>query len=162
MSIETGADWVYLAIRLLFIGAIYWFISMVVRTSLRELRALAATPEREAALEVADPGQLVLIDAGNASIKAGATWDFAPEMTIGRRPGNEVEIDDPFLSGQHAEILLEAGEWWIRDLGSTNGTLLNGAPVAALTALRPGDIVQFGNVRLQVLARTGSVARVSR
>jgi hypothetical protein len=154
MSAMAGADWVYLALRLIFIAAIYWFVAMVVRTALRELRVLASRPAAPSKSDAA-AGQLALLDGGESHLRPGVTWDLEPAMTIGRRPGNAVEIDDPFLSGRHAEVVQDAGEWWLQDLGSTNGTLLNGTPVVALTALRPGDIVQFGNVRLQVLAGIG-------
>ncbi len=152
---EVGADWVYLALRVLFTGAIFWFIAMVVRAAMRELSALAtAGPESVVSGTPSGPDMVVLLDGGASGIPAGATWDLYSGLTIGRRPGNGIEMDDPFLSGTHAEIVREAGEWWLRDLGSTNGTSLNGAPVSALTALRPGDIVQFGHVRLQVLTGT--------
>lgn len=159
MSGAAGADWVYLALRVLFTGAIFWFIAMVVRAALRELRALATVGLPVAPGPSSAANEIVLLDGGASGIPAGATWELYPGMTIGRRPGNGVEMDDPFLSGNHAEIVQEAGEWWLRDLGSTNGTLLNGTPVVALTALRTGDIVQFGNVRLQVLTGTGQGER---
>jgi pSer/pThr/pTyr-binding forkhead associated (FHA) protein len=75
-----------------------------------------------------------------------------PLTTIGRTPKNTVSIDDPYLSGEHAEIVRESGAWWVRDKGSTNGTLLNGVAVGGRTAIRAGDIVQFGGIRLQLLA----------
>ena len=100
--------------------------------------------------------RVVLLDGGESGLPPGTAWDLGPATSIGRRHGNDIEIDDPFLSARHAEIVDEAGDWWVRDLGSTNGTLLNGAPVGALTGLSPGDIVQFGFVRLQVIAGPGA------
>ncbi|MGI9253814.1 MAG: FHA domain-containing protein [Thermomicrobiales bacterium] len=159
MTLPAGADWGYLALRLLFIGAIYWFIAMVVKAAIRELRALAMADVPAAAPVSGRSASLLLLYPGASGIPAGMSWDLTPGMTIGRRAGNTIEMDDPFLSGKHAEIVQEAGEWWLRDLGSTNGTLLNYAPVTALTALRPGDIVQFGHVSLQVLPGTGTGER---
>jgi pSer/pThr/pTyr-binding forkhead associated (FHA) protein len=60
-----------------------------------------------------------------------------------------VALDEPFVSVQHAELAYDNGRWWLRDLGSTNGTFLNGAPVTVATGVRPGDIVQFGRIKLQ-------------
>ncbi len=156
MMAAASADWIYLALRLLFTGALFWFIALVVRASLRELRLLAVADRPAGPVAAPAPvnDMLLLLDGGESGIPAGATWELFSGMTIGRRPGNGIEMDDPFLSGTHAEIVREAAEWWLHDLGSTNGTSLNGAPVSALTALREGDIVQFGNVRLQVLSGT--------
>ena len=154
MNAAAGGDLTYLALRVVFIGAIYVFIWLVARTVLRELRVLAVAGPAAAVSGAADQDELLLLDGGASGIPAGATWELLSGLTIGRKPGNGIEMDDPFLSGNHAEIVREAGEWWLGDLGSTNGTLLNGAPVVSRTALRPGDIVQFGNVRLQVISKT--------
>ncbi|MFM9105574.1 MAG: FHA domain-containing protein [Chloroflexota bacterium] len=163
MNAGSGGDWAYLALRIAFIGAVYWFIAMVARTALRELRALAAADRGAGLAENHAPGnRVLLLDGGESGIPAGAEWELLPGMTVGRRPGNGIEMDDPFLSGIHAEFVHEGGEWWLGDLGSTNGTLLNGSPVSALTAVRDGDIVEFGNVRLQVLTGSGQRTREPR
>lgn len=48
------------------------------------------------------------------------------DFTLGREAGCEVHLDDPMISRRHAEILYSEGRWWIRDLGSRNGTHVNG------------------------------------
>ena len=67
-------------------------------------------------------------------------------ITIGRGPDNVIQIDDPSVSGEHAEISLRRGRWWVRDLGSTNGTLVNGTRITSPTPLISGATVQFGRV----------------
>lgn len=145
----TGDQLAYLALRALAIVCLYAFIVWVVRVALRDLAALSEqTPARPAE----QPTRLVVIDGGESGLAIGHDWALANPTTIGRRAGNTIPIDDPFLSGEHARITAEGGQWWVRDLGSTNGTLLNGVPVAAATAIEPGDIVQFGRIRMQALS----------
>jgi pSer/pThr/pTyr-binding forkhead associated (FHA) protein len=65
--------------------------------------------------------------------------------TIGRSPENSIRLDDTSVSGRHAEIAMRAETCYLRDLGSTNGTLVNGQP-ATQVQLRAGDRIQFGKV----------------
>ena len=52
-----------------------------------------------------------------------------PQLTIGRKPDNDLMIDNPAVSGHHARVVKEEGGFFIEDLGSTNGTFLNDAKV---------------------------------
>jgi pSer/pThr/pTyr-binding forkhead associated (FHA) protein len=65
--------------------------------------------------------------------------------TIGRSPENSIRLDDTSVSGRHAEIAMRAETCYLKDLGSTNGTLVNGQP-ATQVQLRAGDRIQFGKV----------------
>jgi len=65
-----------------------------------------------------------------------------PKVKIGRDLANQVVItDDTFISRHHAWITFEEGGFWLEDLGSTNGTLLNGNPVVKRQQLCPGEWV---------------------
>jgi len=70
-----------------------------------------------------------------------------PRMTIGRRPYNDVMLDDLTVSGEHAVLHTSAGESVIHDLQSRNGTLVNGVPVMQ-RALVDGDRIEIGIYRL--------------
>jgi pSer/pThr/pTyr-binding forkhead associated (FHA) protein len=71
------------------------------------------------------------------------------KVKIGRGPSNQVIIpDDTFTSRNHAWITYEDGEFWLEDLGSTNGTLLNGHPVVKRQVLSSGDKVRVGHTEL--------------
>ena len=63
--------------------------------------------------------------------------------TVGRAPSNDIIIGDPATSGRHARIELRAGNYWISDLGSTNGTLVNGEPIID-KQLDHGDVISIG------------------
>ena len=71
------------------------------------------------------------------------------KVKIGRDPSNQVVIpDDTFASRHHAWITFEEGEFWLEDLGSTNGTLLNGHPVVKRQVLSAGDKVRVGHTEM--------------
>lgn len=68
--------------------------------------------------------------------------------TLGRRPANDIVLDQPAVSGQHAVLTLRAGQVQVEDLGSTNGTYVNGAAVQK-QLLTNGDLLDMGKVRLR-------------
>jgi hypothetical protein len=64
-------------------------------------------------------------------------------VTVGRAPDNDVVVGDPATSGRHGRIEIRAGVFWISDLGSTNGTMVNGEPVIE-KQLSDGDVIAIG------------------
>lgn len=73
----------------------------------------------------------------------------APIITIGRRAGNEVALLDLEVSRQHARIDFVSPRYFLTDLGSTNGTWLNGQPVRGRQLLHDGDLIELGRQRLR-------------
>ena len=65
-------------------------------------------------------------------------------QTIGRVSGNQIVINDPTISRQHAQLTVQAEGVWIQDLGSSNGTFVNGQRITSSTWLKPGDSLQIG------------------
>lgn len=65
--------------------------------------------------------------------------------TIGRRPDNSLHIEDASVSSHHAEILFENNAFFVKDLGSTNGTYLNGGQIKK-APLNHGDELRFGSI----------------
>ncbi len=77
----------------------------------------------------------------------GQEIDLDMELNvIGRSTGNQIAITDPGVSSKHAKIWAEGGRWWIMDLGSTNGTLVNNADIDR-EELNDGDKISFGPVQ---------------
>ena len=68
--------------------------------------------------------------------------------TIGRKPHNDIQIDNLAVSGEHAAIVSVANDCILEDLGSTNGTLVNGAPVKK-HILRDNDVIELGKFKLK-------------
>ncbi len=82
---------------------------------------------------------------------AGQSWRSDSLLRVGRVGALEVRLDHSSISRHHAEIASQADGWEVRDLGSTNGTLLNGVRIGqAARPLRHGDSVRFGQVAVAV------------
>lgn len=79
---------------------------------------------------------------------ADDTFKVKLATKIGRELDNDVVLVDPKVSRYHAQIALEQGQWILTDLGSANGTELNGAVITAPTPLNSGDQINFGETRL--------------
>lgn len=80
----------------------------------------------------------------------GTTWVLDGEITIGRSPNCTITVgDDTFVSGLHARIFDHDGQAMVEDLGSTNGSFHNGAPLTGMRLLHRGDRVQIGSTILE-------------
>jgi pSer/pThr/pTyr-binding forkhead associated (FHA) protein len=71
-------------------------------------------------------------------------------VILGRSSNVDVLVDDLYVSDEHAEILPDDGSWSVRDLGSTNGTFLNGGKVTRPTPLAAGDQLRLGKTSIEV------------
>jgi pSer/pThr/pTyr-binding forkhead associated (FHA) protein len=76
------------------------------------------------------------------------TFPLKGTMVVGRVPGVDIQIEDDSVSRRHAEVVVQGRDVVLRDLGSANGTNVNGAPLTEELALAPGDIIQFGVVEM--------------
>jgi pSer/pThr/pTyr-binding forkhead associated (FHA) protein len=105
-------------------------------------------PEREAKLR--QRASLVIVEGG----AEGSEFALERERcVVGRGPGVDLALDDSAMSRQHAAFERTGEGWRVRDLGSTNGVKLNGAPVKAAD-LKHGDRVGLGEHVLQYLVET--------
>ncbi|MCU0951751.1 MAG: FHA domain-containing protein, partial [Burkholderiaceae bacterium] len=77
--------------------------------------------------------------------------------TVGRRSHNDVVIDNLAVSGEHAVIFASGGDSYLEDLGSTNGTTVNGQPIKK-HLLQSGDMIEIGKYKLRFLADGASGA----
>lgn len=82
-------------------------------------------------------GQLVPVGGGDTIPLLRA------KLTLGRRESCDVCLRFPNISGQHCELTFKDGVWFIRDLGSTNGTKVNNDRIQSTKALRPGDEINI-------------------
>lgn len=83
-----------------------------------------------------------------------------PVMTVGRAAGNDIVIEDPSLSRVHARFSMKNGVPCVEDLGSLNGTLINGRPAEGVQTLKPGDRISLGKVDLTLDAEPTSAVLI--
>ena len=81
------------------------------------------------------------------NIKSGASKErlISDELVIGRGHGCEINTEDYYVSGRHCRIILNGTKLFIEDMGSTNGTFLNGNKVTQRQEIRDNDTISMGN-----------------
>lgn len=88
------------------------------------------------------------------------------QLTIGRDSTNGVAINDAEISRRHARLMFQGGKYVLEDLGSTNGTFVNGQRLAGPVVLKPGDVVSLGEQIVlmydAIAADAGATIAVSR
>jgi pSer/pThr/pTyr-binding forkhead associated (FHA) protein len=95
-------------------------------------------------------GSLQVVAAESTSAEESRLFPLYPVTSIGRFPTNVVVINDEYASNEHALIVLRGNLWWLEDLGSRNGTLLNGLPLVSATAITAGDVITVGRTQLKI------------
>jgi hypothetical protein len=146
--------------KLVLLALMYLFIWRVVQAVSADLRDPVATDEPRPAPrpQVAQPDRRAPARRPPTSLVLHPD-DGAPRavelagarIVFGRADHVDQMLADDFVSDEHAELTSDgSGEWRIRDLGSTNGTYLNGRKVIASTAVAAGDQLQLGKTRIEV------------
>jgi hypothetical protein len=137
-----------LLVRLALVAFLYLIILQVVGVARRDLRRLAVVP---AGVTRSGPivGHLVVIDTGSTNLQPGARLELAAMTSIGRAPTNNVVLESTFVSTAHTRVSYKDGSLWVEDLGSRNGTKVNGQPVIQPLAVKPNDILEVGDVRFK-------------
>ncbi|NJD28833.1 MAG: FHA domain-containing protein [Chloroflexi bacterium] len=134
------AIWV---LRLLFLALLYLFLWAVARALLRDLRAAAREPATEL-------GRLVVVATPSGDPPPGSAFRLDAVTSIGRDVNNSIVLEDDFVSSSHAALTYRGRAWYVEDLGSTNGTFVNGARIDELSPVAFGDEIQIGQVRLRL------------
>jgi hypothetical protein len=130
-------------LRLSFLALLYVFLFMVARALLRDLRAAAREPGAEL-------GRLVVVASPGGEPATGAVFSLDAVTTLGRDVNNTILVDDSFASTEHAVLTFRGRAWYVEDLGSPNGTYVNGNLVDRVWPVRFGDELQVGQVRLRL------------
>jgi pSer/pThr/pTyr-binding forkhead associated (FHA) protein len=127
------------AVLLTFFGLIGWYIYQDVRLT---AAALAAQSQ--------PLGRLIVVENQVETPATGTRYPLLPVTSIGRASSNVIVLDDGYISGQHSLITRRGEFWWLEDLASRNGTLLNDAPLTETAVLSPGDMITIGNIKLKL------------
>jgi pSer/pThr/pTyr-binding forkhead associated (FHA) protein len=146
-------------LKFCFLALIYLFLYRVVRVVIAEMRAPAPAPSPPGARPAAQPAppranrgrgpaRLRILEPAE---RRGETFTLDDELTVGRGGGCGVVLDDTFVSQVHARVFRRDGDVYVEDLGSRNGTLLNGNPLDGTERVRRGDRIQFGRTVTEVM-----------
>lgn len=138
---------ILLAIRVALVIALYSFLSWALLTLWREMKRQA-----ELLASRQSPPITLLYRNGDESRPYRFT---IPEISIGRDPTCDCQLDDKTVSANHARLSHHHGQWWIEDLGSTNGTFLNHEPVSTPLVITSGDELRFGQVVVTIAIGEG-------
>jgi pSer/pThr/pTyr-binding forkhead associated (FHA) protein len=155
-----ATDETLLILKIAFLVFLYGFILYVVRTATKDIggppqesivlgaaEAAALRAEHGVTDEVR-PVRFVVVDG--PGLRKGRTINVSASTTLGRDRDSGFALDgDEFASGRHARIDARTDGVWIEDLGSTNGTFVNGERITA-ERLSPGDVVRVGQTELRL------------
>jgi hypothetical protein len=149
---SVAVETVLLLLKIAFLVLLYLFIWRIVRTASSDMR-LPQESFIVAPGAVAAPRRVTgtLVVQKSASLAVGDDFELdSAQMTIGRGAQNDLAIDgDEFASARHARFEPRRDGVWIQDLGSTNGTYVNGTRIDRPRRLTPGDIVRVGETDLR-------------
>jgi hypothetical protein len=141
------------ALKFGFIAVLYLFLLWVARSSLRDLRGTSGEVfigpgDAGGEVESAAADAWLVVEKGGG-LKKGVRFDLFGGISIGRSDDADVPIDDRYASQIHARIFAHRGGYYVEDMNSTNGTLLNGDPVDGEIELKPDDLVQIGDTEFR-------------
>jgi pSer/pThr/pTyr-binding forkhead associated (FHA) protein len=131
---------VFLVLRLVLVICLYAFLAWAFYTLWIDLRR-----QSEIITFRKVPALTLTRQDGNGVFHFSRT-----EVHIGRDPACDCQLEDQTVSTQHAFLSFHHNQWWLEDLGSTNGTFLNQTPVTAPMVITIGDQIRCGQVNLDI------------
>ena len=149
---------VAVALKFGFLAVLYLFLLWVARSALKDLarggdgtaaaepveppsprRRQSTAPDLRAGVA---PRLIVVAAMGH---EPGTTFDLHGGATMGRSDNAEIRVDDPFASSAHARIFPRGDFMYVEDMGSTNGTYLNGRQIRTAERLKVADVIRIGD-----------------
>jgi hypothetical protein len=145
------------ALKFGFLAVLYLFLLWVARSAMRDLRRYEGSSVAEP-VEAPNPVRsrragpdlragvsphLEVVAA--MGYEPGTTFDVGEGATLGRSNGADIRVDDPFASSAHARIFSRGDFMYVEDMGSTNGTYLNGRQLRTAERLKMADVIRIGD-----------------
>lgn len=149
------SDQLLLALKVGFVVLLFLFVWRVLRIQARDLRSV---PEAGSSSEITSVRRAVgeiplgprLVVLSSPVYPPGTLVRLDADVAFGRASENDVVLEgDPYASSRHSAVLVRDGARIVRDLGSTNGTFVGGAPLAGEHVLRTGDELRIGETELR-------------
>jgi hypothetical protein len=155
-------DPVAVALKFAFLIVLYLFLLWMARSALKDLRR-SPGEQRSAAPDVEDATGFYAASEGigparngamgspklrvntAAGLRSGSAYDLSDGAMLGRGDGADIRLEDAFASSRHARLVPEGDVIVLEDLGSTNGTYLNGEPLRGPQPLHVGDRIRIGD-----------------
>lgn len=143
------------ALQFGFLGILYLFLLWVARSARRDLvrsqePVLVDDPQdiddrRGAGPDLAAGVEPRLEIVAAMGYEPGSVIDISDGATLGRGGSADINVEDPFASSVHARIFASNGFMYVEDMGSTNGTYLNGRQLRKPQQLKPADTIRIGD-----------------
>jgi hypothetical protein len=146
------------ALKFGFLVVLYLFLLWIARSSMKDLSRAAAGA---AAAEPVEPPSPRRRESGLPDLRAGVhprlevvaamghepgtSFDVGSGATLGRSNGADINVDDPFASSAHARIFQRGDYMYVEDMGSTNGTYVNGRQIRTAERLKVADTIRIGD-----------------
>jgi pSer/pThr/pTyr-binding forkhead associated (FHA) protein len=150
-------------IKLGFLALLWMFVLAVLSVIRSDLfgakvdsrAAVAAVPQNTRTPKTAKPAKkrkglpasVTIADGPQAGVGASLTEE---PVIIGRGSDCQIRLDDDYSSTRHARLFLSEGQWWVEDLGSTNGTYLDGQRVTRPVPAEIGGSIRIGRTTLNI------------
>lgn len=129
-------------LKLGFVGFLYLFLWQMARSIGNHLGADSPSPRRKRAA-----GELIVV---RSDTQTGTVVTVTDSVVLGRSPEADLLLDDPYASMFHLRLTMDGGTMSLADLGTTNGTYVNGRRITSPVVLNAGDSVQVGKTIMEV------------
>jgi hypothetical protein len=133
-------DIILALLRIIFLGLVYLFVWQVARAIGSHLGISVRRKRKE--------GSRVLFVRSDS--QQGQEFEVTDVVVLGRSDETDVVLDDPYASEFHLRLVSQENGMMLHDLGSTNGTYVNGRRVSAPTELKRGDTIQVGKTVMEI------------
>jgi len=142
------------ALKFGFLAVLYLFLLWVTRMALRDLRGTASPGFETGYHEVMGEDRAASTDAylvvqQGGGLTEGEHFDLFGGVSLGRAADVDIRLDDRYASGVHARVFNRGGGYYVEDMDSTNGTLLNSRELHGEAELTPGDVIRIGDTELR-------------
>lgn len=139
-------EMVLFLLRLLSAGLLLGFFAAVLWFLYRDLQAAALASDGA----LTPKGFLRVVSSESGTPAPDTSFPLLPVTSIGRHRSNTIVLNDGFISSRHAVLAQRETGWWLEDLGSRNGTLLNGMLLTDGAVVSAGDVITVGGIELRI------------